>query len=259
MSVPIFPALYAAKKNRPYKQSNWKMINFGIRQSFDRIEQVEDRFSNLKAPIEVALPYYWDIYEPIRGYLAEIAEKIKSYRAMVIGIHSVQAPLTNEKFKIWGKEIADFAKAFSVRTVTLHPNNVNKNESAQKKALENLEYLTSLYNKEVVFCIETFEGKRRVFTPDETVAFNLPMTLDISHIQNDEKVWRLLKGYKGNILNVHLSARDGEKQHLPIDGFCKEVVRYLIDNKWEGNVILEYLFEFHEQLLNDLELLKAMR
>jgi len=41
------------------------MINFGIRQSFDRIEQVEDRYSNLKASVEVALPYYWDIYEPI--------------------------------------------------------------------------------------------------------------------------------------------------------------------------------------------------
>ncbi len=129
----------------------------------------------------------------------------------------------------------------------------------QKKALENLEYFTSLYNGEVVFCIETFEGKRRVFTPDETAGFNLPMTLDVSHIHDDEKIWRLLKGYKRNILNIHLSARDSARQHLPIDGFCKEVVQYLIDNKWEGNVILEYLFEFHDQVLNDLELLKAMR
>ncbi len=71
--------------------------------------------------------------------------------------------------------------------ITLHPNNVNKDEGAQKKALENLEYFTGLYNDEVVFCIETFEGKRRVFTSDETVSFNLPMTLDISHIQDDEK------------------------------------------------------------------------
>src|SRR3990167_5302498 len=110
------------------------MIEFGIRQSFDRIEQIEDRYSNLKAPVEAALPYYWDIYEPIREYLAEIAEKIKSYKTTVIGIHAVQAPITNEKFKIWGKEIADFAKALRVRTITLHPNNVNKDEGTQKKA-----------------------------------------------------------------------------------------------------------------------------
>ena len=81
------------------------MIRFGIRQSFDRIEQVEDRYSNLKAPVEVALPFYWDIYEPIREYLAEIAEKIKSYKATVIGIHAVQAPITNEKFKIWERKL----------------------------------------------------------------------------------------------------------------------------------------------------------
>jgi sugar phosphate isomerase/epimerase len=177
----------------------------------------------------------------------------------VLSIHAVQAPITNEKFKIWGKEIADFAKALRVRTITLHPNNVNKDEGTQKKALENLEYFTSLYNDEVVFCIETFEGKRRVFTPDETVAFNLPMTLDTSHILDEKTIWHLLKDYNQNIKNVHLSAKEGDKQHLPIDTFCKEVVSYLIESKWDGNVVLEYLFEFHDRMLNDLKLLEAMK
>ncbi len=99
------------------------MITFGIRQSFDRIEQVEERYANLGVPVEVALPYYWDIYEPVRRHLAEIADwpegrglssnkqsqKIKSYGTTVLSIHAVQAPITDEKFKIWGKEIADFA------------------------------------------------------------------------------------------------------------------------------------------------------
>ncbi|OGX16487.1 MAG: hypothetical protein A2166_01235 [Omnitrophica WOR_2 bacterium RBG_13_41_10] len=75
------------------------MIRFGIRQSFDRIEQVEERYANLNAPVEVALPYYWDIYEPVRRHLAEIAEKIKSYGTTVLSIHAVQAPITDEKFK----------------------------------------------------------------------------------------------------------------------------------------------------------------
>jgi hypothetical protein len=91
------------------------MIKFGIRQSFDKIEQVEERYSNLNAPVEVALPYYWDIYEPVRRHLAEIAEKIKSYGTTVLSIHAVQAPITDEKFKIWGKEIADFATTIGVR------------------------------------------------------------------------------------------------------------------------------------------------
>ena len=235
------------------------MIKFGIRQSFDRIEQIEERYSKIKVPVEVALPYYWDIYEPIRRHLAKIVEKIKSYGTEVLSVHAVQTPITDEKFKIWGKEIADFAKALGVRTVTLHPNNVNKDKRVQEKALRNLEYFTSLYNSEIIFCIETFQGKRRVFTPDETVSFNLPMTLDTSHIRDDEKIWSLLKVYKHNILNVHLSAREGSRQHLPIDDFCREIVKYLIENKWEGNVMLEYLPEFHGQMLSDLGSLKAIQ
>ena len=85
------------------------------------------------------------------------------------------------------------------------------------------------------------------------------MTFDTAHIRDDKKIWSLLKEYKENIKNVHLSARDGARQHLPVDDFCKEVARYLIANKWTGNVILEYLFEFHDQMLKDLELLKAMQ
>lgn len=235
------------------------MIKFGIRQAFDSIEQVENRYANLTMPVEVALPYYWDIYEPVRGRLAEIAEKIKSYGTKVLSIHAVQSPITDEKFKIWGKEIVDFAKALGATNIILHPNNINKDKVTQDEALKNLEYFSGLYKDEVVFCIETFEGKRRVFTPDEIVALNLPMTLDTSHIQEDEKVWSLIKGYKERILNVHLSARESTKQHLPIDSFCKDVVRHLIDSKWNGNVILEYLFEFHDQMSKDLELLKAMQ
>ncbi len=235
------------------------MIKFGIRQSFDRIEQIEDRYANITAPVEVALPYYWGIYEPVRKHLSKIAEKIKSYGTEVLSIHAVQAPITDEQFMVWGKEIADFSKALGTRTITLHPNNVNKDGSTQEKALRNLEYFTSLYKDEIVFCVETFEGKRRVFTPDEIVEFNLPMTLDTAHIRDNKKIWKLLKDYKQNIKNIHLSAKDENKQHLPIDSFCKEVVNYIIESRWDGNVVLEYLFEFHDRMLNDLKLLKAMK
>lgn len=235
------------------------MIKFGVRQSFDTIEQIEDRYADINVPVEIALPYYWDIYEPVRFQLDEIAEKIKSYGIQALSVHAVQAPITDERFRTWGKEVADFAKMFGVKTITLHPNNVNKDKNVQKEALKNLEYFSSLYNNEVIFCIETFVGKRRVFIPDEIVSFDLPMTLDISHIRDNKKIWNLLKNYKENIFNVHLSARKGSKQHLPIDDFCKEIARYLIDSRWDGDIILEYLYEYHDQSFKDLELLKAIQ
>lgn len=229
------------------------MIKFGIRQSFDRIEQIEERFSHRDVPIELALPYYWGIYEPIRGHLREIADRIEVFHTDVLGIHAVQAPITDGKFRIWGKEIADFAKLLGVKTITLHPNNVNKDKVMQESALENLKYFADLYKNEIIFCIETFEGKRRVITPDETVNFNLPMTLDTAHIRDEKKIWSMVKSYKQNIKNIHLSAKEGNKRHLPIDNFCKEIVNYLIESKWSGNVILEYLPEYHYRLINDLE------
>jgi len=238
-------------------KNNISEIQFGIRQSFDKLEQVEERYSNLSVPVELALPYYWGIYAPVRGHLPEIAAKVKFYGTRVISIHAVQAPITDERFKKWGSEIAEFAGTLNVKNITLHPNNVNRKAEAQSEALKNIKYLSRL-NSETIFCIETFEGRRRVFTTDQIIAFNLPMTLDISHVPDDEKIWHLVKNYRGNILNVHLSARKGKQQHLPIDNFCRQIVAYLIEHDWKGNIILEYLYQFHQHLLNDLELLRSM-
>lgn len=66
----------------------------------------------------------------------------------------------------------------------------------------------------------------------------------------------MLKGYRDNIVNIHLSAKGNNKHHLPIDNFCKEVIDYLIENKWSGSVILEYLPEFHNQMIADVKFLE---
>jgi len=219
------------------------MIKFGIRQSFDRIEQIEERFSNISVPVELALPYYWKIYEPIRQHLGQIAQQIKDFHIDVLSIHAVQSSITDDKFRIWGKETADFAKALGTKVI-------------QKQAIKNLEFLNQSCQNGIIFSIETFSGKRRVFTPDEITRFNLPMTLDISHIHDNQKIWELLKGYRDNIVNIHLSAKGNNKHHLPIDNFCKEVIDYLIENKWSGNVILEYLPEFHNQMIADVKFLE---
>ncbi|MFH1779465.1 MAG: TIM barrel protein [Candidatus Omnitrophota bacterium] len=235
------------------------MINFGIRQSFEKIEQFEERFSNLNVPVELALPYYWDIYEPIRSYLKEISEKIKTFHVNVLSVHAVQAPITNEEFEVWGKETADFAKALGAKVVTLHPNNANKTRTLQDRALKSLERLRFLYRNEVIFSIETFSGKRRIFTADEIANFKLPMTLDVAHLENNKVIWRLLETYLDHIVCVHLSSKGNGKHHLPIDSFCKEVVKYLIEDNWGGNVILEYLPEFRDNLLSDLKLITSFK
>jgi len=191
-------------------------------------------------------------------YLEDIAAKIKSYQTEVLSIHAVQAPIANNEFRVWGKEIAEFAKTLRAKVITVHPENMNKTEFKQDQAAKNIRFLNRLYNENVIFSVETFTGNRRVFTPDETVGFGLPMTLDIAHVTDNQKIWELLKSYNRNIVNIHLSAKGKDRHHLPIDGFCKEVVAYLTESGWEGNVILEYLPEFHDQMLIDIEILRNM-
>ena len=141
------------------------MIKFGIRQSFDRIEQIEDRYANINVPVEVALPYYWDIYEPVRGRLAEVVEKIRSYGTKVLSVHAVQAPITDERFKIWGNEIADFARTLGAANITLHPNNVNKDKAVQDEALKNLEYFSGLYKTMWSFVLKLLKVSEEFLLP----------------------------------------------------------------------------------------------
>ena len=76
-----------------------------------------------------------------------------------------------------------------------------------------------------------------------------------------EKQTGRIKNSRGAIF-VSLAKDYAEKNNMKIsdgDSFCKEVVGYLVKSKWKRNVILEYLFEFHNQLLSDLESLKMLR
>jgi hypothetical protein len=72
-------------------------------------------------------------------------------------------------------------QALKVKTITFHPNIVNDKVKAQKEALKNLEYFSGLYDDEIIFCIETFEGKRREFAPDETAVFDLQRFKHFDH------------------------------------------------------------------------------
>ena len=66
------------------------MIKFGVRQSFDKIQQVEERYANMRAAVEVALPYYWEIYEPVRAHLGEIGERIKSFGTRLLRMNGLR-------------------------------------------------------------------------------------------------------------------------------------------------------------------------
>jgi len=152
----------------------------------------------------------------------------------------------------WGPKTSYLAERLGAETVTVHPNRSKKprqeHQQTARRHLAEVQRRTT-----VILSVETFEGKGRIFTIQEIIDFGLPMTLDTSHIREDKQIIKIIESYRHNIPVVHLSARNEREQHLPVDRFCLDVVRYLVRLGWAGNIVLEYLPDYHDQLRPDIE------
>lgn len=225
------------------------MITVGFRQSFDSDNQVCERYKGLAHPIELALPFTWEMYAAIRPRLVPIANEISGYGARVLSVHAVQAPISDERFLTWGAEIAQFALVVGSKYITVHPNKGSR--SRKETAVRNIKYLNEQFG--VVFCVETFESRSRVLTIQEIMDNGLPMVLDTSHVSGPDAALRILAQYKDNIPHIHMSSSDGVARHQRVNEDCLNIVRYLRDTKWSGSIVLEYMREFHEFFNIDIE------
>lgn len=227
-------------------------MKIGGRVEFDRIDDLEKIFRSVDFPIELALPWkYQDLWLPVEDKIDHITDFFKRKNIEILSLHATQGKITEESFLRWGKLTIDIAQALGVNDITIHPNKVKDRKSqGQQKALS---YIKRLRGNQC-FSIETFGGGSRVFTPYEIIEKGLQMTLDTSHIRNDNEIMEIINIYHGNIKIVHLSAKNGE-EHLPIDEFCLRVVDQLIKLKWSGNLILEYLPWHHYRLRDDIKAL----
>ena len=119
-------------------------------------------------------------------------------------------------------------------------------------------YLRRLrHETEIPISVETFTGTDRVFVPEEIMEARLPMTLDTAHIHDNARIMRMIDSYWQNIPVLHLSARGRENHHLPVNQFCIQVVRRLVELGWSGSIALEYLHEYHHLLRSDIGLVQT--
>lgn len=210
-------------------------------------------------PVELALPYKMDDYKGIRHHLPELATQLREWGTKVLTVHAPQGRLTDPDFPNWAEEVGWFAASIGVREVTLHPSRCPKDVDRllwQKRIVRILKQLQATCK--VIFALETFPGEKQIFTPYAIIRYRLPMVLDVAHIQNHCEVMSIIDQYHASIVTVHLSAKGQGKHHLPIDEECLEVVKRLREHRWEGNIILEYLREYHDRLQEDLDLLQKL-
>ena len=197
---------------------------------------------------------------------------LEQAQVKVSTVHATQGRITDANFLRWGRQTIEIAERLDARAITVHPNGVERRmkRNFQKVARGYLRQLQR--HTDVIISVETFGGRDRVFTPEEIIEAKLPMTLDVAHISDGDRIARIIEGYWRHIAVVHLSARastywrnipdimlsdEGRREHhLPIDPFCLGLVRKLIDLAWSGDIALEYLPWYHYRLRPDVELVR---
>lgn len=229
-------------------------MKVGGRVGFNKFEDIKLVYQNMEFPIELALPWkYEELWLPYESQLSQTEEYFRNSGIQILSIHATQGKITKESFLGWGAKTSQFANDLNIQIITIHPDRVRKNlkKDLQKQACN---YIHSLREKStVIFSVETFMDKNRVFTPEEIMEYELPMTLDVSHIHHMPLVEKIISNYSKNITTLHLSAIGNNTHHLPADERCFEIIRLLQKQNWNGNIILEYLPEYNNRLQNDIE------
>jgi len=217
--------------------------------------RLASHFEHVDFPVELALPHRVDDFLRIADRMAEVRDFVLGRGIEVLSVHAAQGKLSADDYAKWAEPAMQLADEIGAKSVTFHPNQSKHNR--QNDQISARRHLRALQRGRLALAaVETFGGHGRVLRPEEIVAKGLPLVLDTSHIHDDERIRRLIREYHQNIPAVHLSARTGSEQHLPIDAFCLEVVGLLQTLKWTGSVILEYLPWHHYRTKADLRLIE---
>ena len=234
----------------------------GIRASFPE-EKGYDWFNFLKSLeivecIEVAF-YRPEVFRKIN--IDKIVNPFEQLKIKVSSVHMAHEKITklNEFFETLIKTIT-IAKRLRCKNIVIHPSNAK---------LENIkgfieQKINPLLEKEDIYiCWETFAGKRRFLSGiEEIIKFCKAHSryfacYDFSHLHKpQESVISEIREYLNFIRIFHLSNWSEQRQHLPV--FSEEgslnfkiILQALKQEEFKGNFILEYLPEFHSELIKD--------
>jgi sugar phosphate isomerase/epimerase len=220
----------------------------------DWLEKLIRGLVDTACPVELALPHRMDDYLVIEPYLDEIADRIEEIRVRCVSVHAPQGRL-DERLDAWGERTVRFAEELGAGIVVFHPHRVPQlaRLGEQPQVVRQLRGLQR--GTPVTVTVEAFGSKRIVLYPEECCQMGMPLTLDTSHLFHVRSL-QIIAQYARNIAHVHLSeARDGGV-HLPVRHSGFEILEHLRRHHWDGAVCLEYLWEYHDEALQDCRLLQ---
>jgi len=201
----------------------------------------------------------------LKADIKEILEPFKKINIKASSIHFAQFKLSNlDLFSSVFNKTVEIAKLLDCDSLVIHPN-MGKYEAIKKLLKERIEPV--LKNEELYLCWETFESKRRIFGSIEGMFDFCKNTklhhicYDFSHVHKEQE--DIINDLKENINIIkifHISNRvkNSIKQHYPIYYPEEEmaldfnkIFTFLKRKGFNGHLVLEYLPQFHPQLLPD--------
>jgi sugar phosphate isomerase/epimerase len=197
--------------------------------------------------------------------IKEILEPFKKINIKASSIHFAQFKLSNlDLFSNVFNKTTEIAKSLGCDSIVIHPS-MGKYEAIKKLLKERIEPV--LKKEELYLCWETFESKKRIFGSIEGMFGFCKNTrfhricYDFSHVHKEqEEILRDLKKNINIIKIFHISNRvkNSIKQHYPIYYPEEEmaldfdkIFSFLKRKGFNGHLVLEYLPQFHPQLLSD--------
>ena len=178
-------------------------------------------------------------------------------------VHMAQARIAQfDEFLAVLHKTIPIAQALNCRLIVAHPTNARLVDVEQKiaSAVDPL-----LVQAGITLCWETFTGRRRFLSGIEGIAAfcrgrpHHAACYDTSHLHKPQtEVLADIADYADCVRCFHLSNRGSQEgqQHLPLrdpQGVLDfdEILAAIAESGFGGSLTLEYLYQFHDQLVTD--------
>lgn len=202
--------------------------------------------------------------------LEEVIEPFKNIPLSVTSIHMAHVKITDfPLFELVLKKTIEIAKPLNCHDIVVHPS------KGQLKDVKDFigNTIDKMLNREKIFlCWETFSSKKRFLSGINGIAEFChgrqwhKACYDFSHIHDEQEiVMKQISKYLEYIKIFHISNRISVQkvQHLPLfysgagklDLDFMPILKFLKEKDYNGTLILEYLPEFHSQIVEDAKFL----
>lgn len=207
--------------------------------------------------IQLSFFKHQDFFKMRHNFIKEVCDSLN------INITTVHAPTVDVFDEDFLEVIEEIKRIYKTSLISIHPQKGELSLSLAKLK----DYAKIFAELEVILAYENFPsivGKRKwICTPSQMHSyFNLDflkLTFDTSHLDSPSDCIQEMSEVFDKVAVIHLSDKDRAKEHLPLGSGCvpyQKFIEYLKRRRFSGPLVLEYMPEYEDRLIEDVKRLK---